>query len=199
MRCAIVASRAFLVPEATIAQRQGNARLGREHRVAGGEDQAQQVVADVVLLGFGQRIDEVGHDVRLKGIEVGADFLVLARLHRGMAQPVEGAVLGSGHQPGPGVVGHTVRGPVFERGDQRVLGQFLGQTDIAGQARDAGDDLGRLDAPDGLDRAVRRRGVRHSAWRRGPRASLRPTWNRRGPRRKCRSVCAWCVPFSGLR
>ncbi len=31
------------------AQRQGHARLGGEHRMAGGEDEAQQVVADVVV------------------------------------------------------------------------------------------------------------------------------------------------------
>ena len=38
------------------AQRQRDARLGREHRVAGGEDEAQQVVADVVV----ERRVEVG-------------------------------------------------------------------------------------------------------------------------------------------
>ena len=40
-------------------QRQRDARLGREHRVAGGEDQPQQVVADVVV----ERRVEVGLDV----------------------------------------------------------------------------------------------------------------------------------------
>ena len=57
------------------AQRQRDARLGREHRVAGGEDQAQQVVADVVV--------ERGVEIRRRrlaccDLELAAELLVLA-------------------------------------------------------------------------------------------------------------------------
>jgi len=45
-------------------------------------------------------------------------------------------------------------GPLLKRNNERILGQVLSQADIAHDAGDRGDDLGRLDAPDGLDLAV---------------------------------------------
>src|SRR5581483_1330415 len=45
-------------------------------------------------------------------------------------------------------------GPGFERGEKRVLRQLLGQADVAREAREAGDDPGRLDAPDRVDGAM---------------------------------------------
>jgi hypothetical protein len=43
---------------------------------------------------------------------------------------------------------------LLQRGDQRVLRQFFGQAHVAHHARDGGDDLCRLHAPDGVDGAV---------------------------------------------
>ena len=124
--------------------------------MAGGEHQAQQVVADVVGARLGQGVDEVRLDVRLQRLQVGAELLVLARMQRLLAQAIEGAVLRRAHQPGARVVRHAVLRPVLERGDERVLGQLLGQADVAHHSRDAGDHLGLLDPPDRIDRAVRR-------------------------------------------
>ena len=62
--------------------------------------------------------------------------------------------LAVGHQPRAGIVGHARLRPLLERGDQRVLRQLLGEADVAHHAREPGDQLGRLDAPDRVDRAV---------------------------------------------
>jgi len=44
---------------------------------------------------------------------------------------------------------------LFERGDQRVLCEVLGKTDIAHDPRQPGDEPRRLDPPDRVDRAMR--------------------------------------------
>ncbi|CUJ41539.1 Uncharacterised protein [Achromobacter xylosoxidans] len=152
------------------AQRQRHTRLGRKQRVAGGEHQAQQVVADVVLARGVQRLDEIGFDVGLQRLQFVADLLVLAAMDGVQPQAVAGAVLRGGHEPGSRVVRHAGGRPALQRGHQRVLGQFLGQADIAHQARDAGDDAGGLDAPDGFDGAV---GCRRSG-RRGHACGVAP-------------------------
>ena len=56
------------------AQRERDARLGREHRMAGREHQAQQVVADVVIQGC----VEIRHGRVLFRLELVAELLVLA-------------------------------------------------------------------------------------------------------------------------
>ena len=89
-----------------------------------------------------------------------AEGLFLYYSYNDLYGGVERAVLGSGHQPGDGVVGHAVAWPMFERGDQRVLRQLFGQTHVVHDARDAADDLGRLEAPDGIDALTN--GLRHS-------------------------------------
>src|SRR6185437_5940081 len=52
-------------------------------------------------------------------------------------------------------VRHALPRPLPEGGDERVLRQLLGKTDIAHQPRDAGDQFCRLDPPDRLDGAAR--------------------------------------------
>ena len=131
--------------------------------MAGGEDQPQQVVADLVFAGGIELVHEVGHDQCLLRLQVVADLLELLVQHLVAAQPVERAVLCGGHQPGPGIVGHAIARPVFQRRHQGVLGQLLGQPDVAHHARDAGHDLGGFDAPDGIDGLVRGR-MHQPAW-----------------------------------
>ena len=82
------------------AERERDARLGREHRVARDEDEAQEVVADV----FVERGVEVRHGSLLR-LQLAPEFLVLALKHLPPAQQVEGAVLGRGHEPGARLVG----------------------------------------------------------------------------------------------
>ena len=127
--------------------------------MAGGEDQPQQVVADGVV----ERVEQRFGLVRALVLEFAREFLVLALQQLAAAQPVDGAMLGGGHQPRARVVGHAGLGPAFERGDEGVLREFLGQADVAHHARQPGDEPGRFDPPDRFDGAMdvgRRHGER---------------------------------------
>ncbi len=78
-------------------QGEGGAGLGGEDRVAGGEDEAQEVVVDVVGGG-----GFLGRGRRLQGA---ADLLELAGVVLPAPDQVDGAVPRSGHEPGPGLSG----------------------------------------------------------------------------------------------
>src|SRR5947208_9114185 len=141
--------------------------------MAGREDEAQAIVADVIVEG--------GREIRLgmllPGQELGTELLMLAVQQLAAAKLVDGAPLRGGHQPGARVVGNARLGPPLERGDQRVLRQVLRQADVARHAREPGDEPGRLDAPYRVDGAVRvGRRFRHptSIWRKRSTASLGP-------------------------
>ncbi len=114
------------------------------------EDKAQEVVANVVVEG--------GIEVRLRSFSRGLDFaaqlLVLALDQLLAPQPIDGAMLGGGHQPGARLVRDARLRPLLERGDERVLRQLLGEADVAHHARETGDELGLLDPPDRVDGAM---------------------------------------------
>ena len=59
-------------------------------------------------------------------------------------------MLGRGHELGTWVFEDARCRPLL----QRVLRQFLGQAHVLHNARQAGDQLGRLDVPDGINGAV---------------------------------------------
>ena len=130
------------------------------------EDQPQQVVADVVVERASRSAPLSRCDLELAG-----EFLVLAleRACRGGAGRWRGAWRSPSARR-PGCPGRPTR-PLLERRDQRVLRQLLGHADVAHDARQAGDEPRRLDAPDRLDRAVGRlRGSTSTAsiWLRKP-------------------------------
>ena len=114
------------------------------------EDEAQQVVADVVV----ERGFEIGRGELALDREIVAVFLVLAALQLVAAQPVERAVLRRRHQPGARIVRDARLGPALERDDERVLRELLGDADVAHHAREPRDQPGRLDAEHRLDRAM---------------------------------------------
>ena len=95
-----------------------------------------------------------GDRALLLRLELVADLLVLAFEHRVAAEAVDRAVLCGRHQPRARIVGHARQRPLFERGDQRVLREILGEADVADDARQPRDDLRRFDAPDGVDRSA---------------------------------------------
>ena len=118
--------------------------------MAGGEDQAQQVVADVVV----ERGVKVGRCCFAVDFELVAQLRVLALHELGAAQAVDGAMLGRRHQPGAGLVGYAGLRPLLQCGDERVLRQLLGEPNVAHHACEAGDELRLLDAEHGVDGAV---------------------------------------------
>jgi len=67
---------------------------------------------------------------------------------------VDRAALGGSHQPRAGIVGNARFGSLLESGDQSLLCEVFGETDIAHHAREAGNQLGRFDSPDRVDGAV---------------------------------------------
>ncbi len=114
------------------------------------EDQPQQVVAHIVV----HRGLEIAGEGRLPLLEVLTELAVLPVEHLVAAEVIDGAMLGGRHQPGAGVVRDARRRPLFERRHERVLREVFGQPDVAHDAREAGDDLRRLDAPDRVDRPM---------------------------------------------
>ena len=88
----------------------------------------------------------------LEGFEFAAEFFVLAFEALVAADVIDGPMLGGGHEPGAGVVGDARGGPLFEGGDEGVVGEVLGDADVADDAGQPGDDPGRLDPPHRVDR-----------------------------------------------
>ena len=132
------------------AQRQRRARFGREDWVACGEDQPQQVVADVIV----QRCFDVGRRGVLLLLELVAELRVLPIEHLVAPEIVHGAIFRRRHEPRAGVSGDARRGPLFERSDERVVSEIFGEADVADDARERRDDFGRFDAPDRVDGAL---------------------------------------------
>src|SRR4030088_768870 len=67
---------------------------------------------------------------------------------------IDRALLGGGHEPGARVVRDARLRPLLERGDESILRKVLGQTDIADDPRQPGDEPRRLDPPDCIDGAM---------------------------------------------
>ena len=158
MRCAIVGlarqeGAGDLVGRQAADHPQGERRagVGRQHGVAGGEDEAQQLVAEIVVHG---RFDRLGRAVDAL-VQRPRDLLVLALAHLVAPEGVDGAALGGGHQPGAGIGRNAGPRPFGEGDDQRVLRQFLGQVDIAHHAGQARDEPGPFNAKGRFDRLVR--------------------------------------------
>src|SRR2546421_10055144 len=63
------------------------------------------------------------------------------------AKVVDRAVFRRGHEPGASIVWDARLGPLFERGHESVLREFLGKADVTDNAREAGDDSCRLNPP----------------------------------------------------
>ncbi len=127
------------------AQRQRGPRLRGQRRVARQEDQAQDVVLDVVDLAL-----EVGH-VRLLSSGGALELGDLAAQVVGAPEVVDAAALGGRHQPGARVLGHAGDRPLLERGDQRVLGEVRRELDVAGHPGEGADEAGRVGPPRRMD------------------------------------------------
>ncbi len=117
--------------------------------MTGYEHEAQKVVADVVIdCGF-----EVRHG-HLPGLELATEFLVLAVEQRSPAQQVDRTMLGGAHQPRTRLVRDSRFRPLFERGNEGVVREVLGETDIAHDPGETGDEPGPFDPKDRVDCAM---------------------------------------------
>ena len=135
------------------AERERHPGRDGQHGVARGEDQPQHVVVDVtnrvaVLVAAGAEPGPV---------QGPADLVVLALQVAVAAEQVDGAPLGHGRQPAAGAVRDAARRPLLQRRDHGVLGQLLGQADVAGVVSQRGDQAGPLQPDHRVDRCVRLR------------------------------------------
>ena len=131
-------------------QRERDAPLGREDRVTGGEDEAEQVVSDVVV---DRGVELVDRGVAPK-VELAPQSSCL-RSGRPVSELVDRAILGRGHQPGAGILGNARLRPLLERDDERLLREVLGEAHVADDPGQPRDEPRRLDSPDRVDRAMR--------------------------------------------
>ena len=88
------------------------------------------------------------------GFEVTGEVCVFAFGDGVAAEEIDGAMFGGGGEPCAGVFGDSRLRPLFEGGEECFLGEVFGQTDVAGEAGQAGYDAGGLDAPYGFDGAM---------------------------------------------
>ena len=70
------------------------------------------------------------------------------------AKEIDRAMLRRGHQPGARIVRNAGVGPSLEGDNESVLRELLSQTNIANDAREAGDESDGLDSPDSVNDAM---------------------------------------------
>ncbi len=152
---------------ADLTQGQRHATIGRQGRMAAGEDQPQTVVFHLVhLRRLGCVFQLLGQQPQ-RGIEA-----------RPPAQGIDGLEATGGHQPGARVVRNAIAWPLLQRGGEGVLQCFLGTIEITQQADQRGQDPTRFAAVDRLDLRRRngsseRHAQRCGSWRKG-RTSTQP-------------------------
>lgn len=135
-------------------QGQRRAGLGRQYGVAGDEHQREHVVLDQVRvprqvvraarggIGAGTRpaLGQPAGEGGVALVEGGA-----------AAVPVDGAAPAGGEQPADRVGRFAVARPGDQRLGHGLLGDVLGEVEVAGEAGEGADDARRLDPPHGLD------------------------------------------------
>ena len=101
--------------------------------MAGREEEAQQLVAEIIVHGRFDRLDRMGRAVE-RLVQRPRDLLVLARAHRVAPEGIDGAPFGDG---------------------QRVLRRLLGTIDIPHDAGQVRDEPGPFNAKGRFDRPMR--------------------------------------------
>ena len=118
--------------------------------MAGCEQQAKQVVADVIV----NRGVKAFHGHFLLRLELATNLLMLAFQPFVSSEKVDGAMLRRGHKPGAWIVRYPRLRPLLQRGDESVLGELLSAADVAHDSRERRDELCGLDFPNRLDGAM---------------------------------------------
>jgi len=112
-------------------------RVGIQRRVTAGEDQAQAVIHDVVVLDLGSL---------LRNVVLTGDFPA------SLAQPVDRAEASRGNQPGPRAGRHALYRPALDCRRERILKRLLGEIEVAEEADQRGENAAGFRAVDRLDR-----------------------------------------------
>src|ERR1700722_19400401 len=63
-------------------------------------------------------------------------------------------MLRRGHEPGARIIRDARLWPTFESGDECILCEVFRETDVTHHTRESSNEPGRLDSPDGVDRAM---------------------------------------------
>ena len=130
------------------AQGQRNAPLDGQHRMAGGKDQAE----DIIINDLVQRVIHGFTQPLLLEFQLSRNLSMLEFQHPATAQSVDGAPLCRCHQPRGRFFRDTFVRPSFESCNKRILSEFLRNADVAGHAGNPCDESRGLDLPHGLDR-----------------------------------------------
>ncbi len=134
-------------------ERERDARLDRQDWMPGGEDEAQEIVAHVVVDGG----IEVERGALFRRVELVAQLFVFALEPSLAAKRLMAWFFATliNHRARP--VRRARTRPLLESRDERVLCQLFGGTHVADDSRQPGDELGCLEPIDCADGAVRRR------------------------------------------
>ena len=126
------------------AQGQRHLALRGQRGMAAGEDQPEAVVSDGARIVGGKRLRPRAVGLVRKRLDLAVDSTAAA-------QVVARAVARNRHQPGAGVVGQPVGGPVDQGRRHRLLHRLLGGVEVAEHARHRGDEPAVLAPEDVLD------------------------------------------------
>ena len=88
----------------------------------------------------------------LLGLQYTSDLLVLAFQPLVAPQEIDRTMFRGRHEPRARVGGDAGLRPLLERRYESILRKFLGNADIAHDPRESGNQPGRLDSPDRVDR-----------------------------------------------
>jgi hypothetical protein len=99
----------------------GGAGLGGENRVAGDEDEAEEIVADSVV----ESGAEVGHGL-FESFQLAGDLFVFALGNCVAAEEIDGATFGSCGEPRGRVIRNAGVWPLFQSSDERLLREVFG-------------------------------------------------------------------------
>nr|QPG01998.1 hypothetical protein WM98B_00145 [Acinetobacter nosocomialis] len=123
---------------AYLAQRQRHLRLGRQHRMAAGEDQPQAVILDAVVVGLFAR-------------QVGPVIEVVNEIEPcPPSQAVDRLEAAGRHQPGARIGRHTLSRPLLERDTKGIVQRLLREIEVAEQANQRREQPARLGPVDHL-------------------------------------------------
>ena len=131
---------------AHFAQRKSHLRIGRQRRMATGEDQAQPVVFDALRIRQGRGIDSRDVGVVTPLIELVETLAA--------ADAVDRFESSGRYEPGARICRHSVARPLFERRPEGVMQRLFGHVEVAEKPDQRGEHLAGVGLIDGVYRLM---------------------------------------------